>query len=100
MTIGLASVMNKSSLDADFGSTAFNLRKVLGQVEQLRHFCLITPDATLTALGYTLAEVGIIKSAFADGDTIFQLATGAATLAVATNLLANLDQLAGDMLVQ
>lgn len=99
MTIGLAATLTKATLDTDFGNVALALRKVLGQLEELRHYCLITPDATLVALGYTAAEVAIIKSAFADGDTLFQIATGAAPLAAATNLMANLDQLAGDLLV-
>lgn len=99
MTIGLASNTTKGSVDADIGQAALALRKAFAQIEELRHYCLITPDATLVALGYTQAEVAIIKSAFADGDTLFQVATGAASLPTPTNLLANLDQLAGDLLV-
>jgi uncharacterized protein YaiL (DUF2058 family) len=96
MTIGLQ--LQKAQLDRDLGQTALALRKVLAQIEQLHHFCLITPDATLVNLGYTQAEVNTIKSAFVDGDTLNSLATGTGTLAAPQNLLANLDQLAGDLL--
>lgn len=96
MTMGLP--VTKAQLDNDFGATALGLRRSLNRIEELHHYLVITPDATLIALGYTAGQVATIKSAFSDGDTINNLATGNATLAVATNLMANLDQLAGDLL--
>lgn len=103
MTIGLS--LTKQQLDTDFGQAALALRNALRRIEELHHFCLITPDSTFKTLGYSdgtgtnpVNEIAIIKSAFTDGDTLNGLAVGTGTLAAAQNLLANLDQLAGDLL--
>lgn len=95
MSIGLP--LLKSNLDADFGNAALALRNAFRRVEQLRHFCLITPDATFTALGYTEAEVGIIKSAFADSDNVRQAWEGTIALPQ-QDYRVNIDQLGGDLL--
>lgn len=93
MTIGIQ--FDKPTVNQGMGGTALRLRTAFREAEEWRHFCLITPDAMLTGLGFSPAEVAAIKSAWADADTIVQAATGAGTIAVASNLMANLDQLAG-----
>ena len=99
MTIGLNSNVTKTSLDSDTGNACAALRKAFAQIEELHHYFLITPDATLTSLGYTASEVAIIKSAFSDGDQLYNIAIGNATLVSAVNLMANIDQMIGDGLV-
>jgi len=72
MAIGI--VTTKAQLDAELGDIVFQLRKVYGRVERMRHTMVITPDAKLVAMGYldgTAApgdpnEVAIVKSAIAD----------------------------------
>lgn len=93
MSIGNS--VSKGELDQQIGDIALGLRRDFRKAQEMRHYLLITPDATLTGIGYTAAEVAIIKSAFADADTIVQAATGAGTITPASNLMVNLDQLAG-----
>lgn len=94
VTIGLGTT--KGQLDSDMGSTVLELLNAFRRIEQLHHDLLITPDATLTNMGYTVAEVATIKSAFLDGDNLRQGAEGTIALPQ-QNYLANLDQLGGDL---
>lgn len=95
MSIGL--VTTKQNLDNDIGLVSLALRNAFRRIEQLRHYFLITPDATLVALGYTQAEVTTIKSAFVDGDTLRLIWEGTNALPVAQDFRVNMDQLAGDL---
>jgi len=89
--------LTKAQLDSDMGQTAGLLRKVFARIELLQHCMLIHPDQDFINLGYSQAEVNQFKAAFNDGLTILQAATGLTTIPVATNLMANLDLLAGDL---
>jgi hypothetical protein len=97
MTIGI--VVSKGQLDTDMAQTSLALRNAFRRIQQLRHYLLITPDATFTggAFGYTPAEVTIFKSAFADADTLRQAWEGTLALPQQDYRL-NLDQLAGDLI--
>jgi hypothetical protein len=96
MSIGLNASTTKATVDNDVGQASLALRNAFRRIQQLRHFCLITPDATLVALGYTQAEVTTLKSAMADGDLLRQACEGAIALPQQDYRL-NLDQLAGDL---
>lgn len=94
MTIGI--VTTKPQLDAELGDIVVQLRKTFGRVERMRHVMVITPDATLKAMGYLdgtgapgeVNEIAIVKSAIADLE--------AARLLMDTNgSWLNADQLAG-----
>lgn len=95
----MAGLLNtQTKVNADVGSTCFAFREAFDKLQRLRHFCLIHPDPDFIALGFTEAETTQIKSAMADADTIYQAAIGNGTIPAATNLMANIDQLAGDFL--
>jgi hypothetical protein len=96
MSIGLNAVMTKATLDNDVGRTASMFHEAFERIRRHRHFFVITPDATLVALGYTAAEVATMKSAFADGDLVRQAVEGSITLPQLDYRL-NLDLLAGDL---
>jgi hypothetical protein len=93
MTIGIT--VQKPGLDQKLGEIALNLRSDFRRIEEMRHYMLITPDSTLVAMGYTAAEVAIIKSALADADQVRRVWTGEAVQAAAQDFRLNLDQLAG-----
>jgi hypothetical protein len=94
MTIGIT--VNKAQLDNDMGQAAVTLLNAFRRIQELHQDLLVTPDATLIAMGYVQAEVNTIKSAFTDGDNLRQGAGGTIALPQ-QNYLANLDQLAGDL---
>jgi hypothetical protein len=95
MTIGAA--VTKPQLDNEMAQDVQTLRLAFRKIEERRLYFLTNPDAVFVAMGYTLAEVATVKSAWADGDTIRLAATAAGTIPVATNLMANLNQLAGTL---
>lgn len=97
MSIGLNANLTKAGLDGDLGSAALALRNAFRRIQQLEHFCLITPDGTLTALGYTAAEVATLKSAMSDGDKLRQIYEGSLALPATQDFRLNLDQLSGDL---
>lgn len=95
MTIGIA--LNKSQLDADTGALALEMARFIRRLQEIREFYLITPDAVLTALGYTTSEVATQKSAWiTDGGIIINVLTGAAALPTAQDMRANIFQMYGD----
>jgi hypothetical protein len=86
MSIGF--VVTKQQLDGEMGANALALRHDFRIALEKRHFFVITPDATLVALGYTAAEVATIKSAYADLEAAYNAM-------VAAGQWLNVDQLAG-----
>lgn len=95
MSIGLT--VTKNQLDQDLGGASLALRNAFRRIQQLRHYLLITPDATLVSIGYVQAEVTTIKSAFADGDQLRQIFEGSLALPAAQDFRLNLDLVAGDL---
>lgn len=98
MSIGIA--LNKAQLDADMASAALEIAKLLRVIDQLHEFFLITPDATLTGIGYTAAEVATLKTCWnTDGPLLAQVIRGQVALPAAQDFRANLFQLIGDGLI-
>ena len=64
MAVGLS--ISKSEIDSRSGDTARTFQKLFGDVATLQSYLLQTTDPDLVALGYTEAEVTVLKSAFAD----------------------------------
>jgi hypothetical protein len=93
MSIG--TIVDKPFLDGTIGVNVLNLLRELRKADELHHYFVITPDATLTAMGYTAGEVATIKSAYGDLFQGHQVLLGLAVQAIAANLLVNADQLAG-----
>jgi hypothetical protein len=92
----------KGDFDSRAGSLVVALRQNLLNCSA---FCAVlqgapwSTDANLIALGYTQAEVTLLKAAFTDlggaGTSLYRIANGQASNASANNYLFNADQLCG-----
>ena len=92
----------KSDFDSRAGGLATALRQDLAQWSA---FCALlqgTPwstDANMVALGYTAAEVTLLKAAATDlggtGNSLYRIANGLAFVGSANNFLFNSNQLCG-----
>lgn len=100
MSVGFPTT--KGDFDSRAGGLVVALRQDLYQCSE---FCKVlqgTPwstDANLTALGYTQAEVTLLKAAFTDlggtGNSLYRIANGQAFVASNNNFLFNANQLCG-----
>lgn len=100
MSVGFPAT--KGDFDSRAGQLATALRQDLYQWSQ---FCALlqgapwSTDANMTALGYTQAEVTLLKAAATDlggtGVSLYRIATGAAFNPAANNYLFNSNQLCG-----
>lgn len=100
MSVGFPST--KNDFDSRAGMLATALRQDLFQWQQFFQLLTGAPwstDSNLTALGYTQAEVTLLKAAAADlggsGVSLYRIATGAAANAGLNNYLFNSNQLCG-----
>jgi hypothetical protein len=92
----------KGDFDSRAGMLATALRLDLFQCSEFCKVLQNTPwsaDANLIALGYTQAEVTLLKAAFTDlggtGNSLYRIANGQAFVASANNFLFNANQLSG-----
>lgn len=58
--------VTKTQLDDKVGQTALTLKKAYDDAVDINTYLVATPDADLIALGFTQADVTLIKSAYAD----------------------------------
>lgn len=93
MSIGIA--VSKTQLDEVSGSIASDLRKVFDDINELNTWLLGKTESDLTAMGYTVGEVAVLKSAYADIAQLRTIFTGAANLTVAKDFRVFLKQLWG-----
>lgn len=100
MSVGFQST--KGDFDSRAGMLVTALRLDLFQCSE---FCKVlqnapwSTDANLIALGYTQAEVTLLKAAFTDlggtGNSLYRIANGQAFVGSANNFLFNANQLCG-----
>ncbi len=93
MSVGFPT--DKVSIDARAGDLARRVRDVLTDVQRFQAFLAGKTDAELVALGYTQADVTLLKSAYTQLDSLRTLATGGSTQATANNFLYFSNQLLG-----
>jgi hypothetical protein len=87
--------IGKGDIDLMLGAVAVDVREILTRGN--RHVsCLANiTDAQLENMGYTAADVTIIRNVAADILTLEQIITGQASLATVRDFTANLRQLYG-----
>lgn len=73
----------KNEIDMRAGGLVQQLRDNLAAITTFNTWLAATPDATLTALGYTTGEVATLKSGIGDLATLAALARGTGTQAAA-----------------
>lgn len=93
MSVGFP--QDKAAIDARAGSLSTQIRDLLTAIQQFETFLGGKADTDLTALGYTSAEVAVLKSAFTQLDQLRQIATGSTTASAANNFLFFSNQLCG-----
>jgi hypothetical protein len=100
MSVGFPST--KGDFDSRAGQLATALRQDLFQCSQFSALLQGAPwntDSNLVALGYTQAEVTLLKAAFTDlggtGSSLYRIANGQAFVGAANNFLFNSNQLTG-----
>lgn len=74
MSVGLQ--VDKAILDSQAGRLALDLRNTLEAVARLQTWMAATTDAELVDLGYTPAEVAVLKSAVSDMNDLVLIAKG------------------------
>lgn len=97
MTVGLgltqADINNKAAL------IAIGLRDNLDAARRfnalLNNTQIIPDNAFLQNLGFSGAEVTLLRAAFTDGNALYNVATGATTVPSVNNFLFNLQKLTG-----
>lgn len=83
MTAGFQ--VTRASLDQRAGSIVVAGEAWFEDVERLKAWLDAQSDSVLVALGYTQAEVDVLKSSFTDIHNLRQVAYGQGTQAVANN---------------
>ncbi len=85
----------KDALDARMGNLAVQVRDALDASVRLKAWLDTKTEADLVALGYTSAEVAVIKSAFTDLAALRSVATAGQTVPAVNNFLFWSAQLCG-----
>lgn len=93
MSVGFP--QDKAAIDIRAGALSVQIRDLLTDISEFQGLLATKQDTDLTALGYTEAEVTLLKSAFTQLDQLRQVALGQATQSAANNFLFFSNQLTG-----
>jgi hypothetical protein len=93
MTVGYP--QDKGSLDARSGGLALQMRELLTSIGNFKVFLDSKLDAELTSLGYSAADITLLRASFTDLDNLRKVATGAQTQPAASNFLFNSNKIVG-----
>jgi|SRR5262252_9216310 len=78
MSAGLT--YNKNQVDNSAGSIARDMLSVFNRAHEFQLWLVSTPDADLTALGYSAQDIANIKTAYNDAEQLYQIYIGQGTL--------------------
>lgn len=87
--------IGKGDLDAALGALAIATRDMLTRGNQVQACLAGLTDTQLANLGYSTADVTLIRSTQTDINTLLQVIQGQAAQATAHNFMANLSQMYG-----
>jgi hypothetical protein len=93
MSVGLP--VGKADIDQKVGGLALQLRDLILEVGPLKQRLDAMTDADLTSLGYTTADVTLLRAAMVDLFQIQQVALGLASQPTAYDFRTNTAQLMG-----
>lgn len=93
MAVGI--LVTKSEIDSRMGQLAQNYQKLFRDLAILKVYFDATPNNDLAPIGFSPAEVTIMKAAIADLNQLYDIARGAATLTIAKDFQANVRQMWG-----
>lgn len=81
MSVGIQ--QTKTQIDGTSGNLVRDFENALIPLTRFASWLDATPDASLTALGYTSGEVAILKSAYADFEQLIAIYQGTQNLLLA-----------------
>lgn len=87
--------VGKGDLDLALGVLSINTRDMLTRANQLVNYLTTVTDAQLANLGYSTADVTLIRQVQTDVTTLLGIFTGQATLAAPHDFTAYLKQMYG-----
>lgn len=87
--------INKAQLDGTLGGLAVQFKQLMERVGDVAGYLALNDDATLTALGYSSAEIAVVRAAVADMAQLAQIGQGQQALATQKDFTANVRQLWG-----
>lgn len=93
MTVGFPD--NKATLDNRAGQIALSVRDLLLQVQNMNTYLGSKLDSELQNLGYSAAEVTLLRASFTDLNALRLVATGQQTQPAANNFLFNSNKIIG-----
>lgn len=93
MPIGI--LVTKGEIDSRMGQLARDYQKLWRDLAILKTYFDATANGTIEALGYSAAEVAVLKSAIADLNQLYDISRGSANLAVAKDFQSFVRQLWG-----
>lgn len=95
MAVGYS--IGKGDIDLMLGTVAINTRDMLNRGAQVTACLANLTDIQLQNMGYTTAEVTLVRNVATDITSLEQIIQGQAALATARDFQANLKQLYGAM---
>jgi hypothetical protein len=85
----------KTDIDARAGQLVLTLRDTLTRIQSLKLFLDAQSDGALTALGYSSADVTVLRAGITDLDNLRKVATALGTQAAANDFFYNAKYLVG-----
>lgn len=93
--MGVGFPVAKTDIDTTLGSVALQLRNSIAQVTVIQAKVAALTDADLTGLGYSTADITLLRAAVADLYTIQQIAYGLAAQTSTYDFRTNISQVTG-----
>lgn len=93
MVVGLSPT--KADFDQRLGTQSLQVLQIMSQWTQLKAKIDAMQDSELTTLGYSTADITLIRATMTDTGTIVAIFTGNATLTNAYDFRTHISQLAG-----
>lgn len=93
MSVGAS--QDKIAIDNRAYTLAIQIRDLLIQVGNFKVYIDSKVDAELTPLGYSAADIALLRAAVTDLDALRKVATGLQTQPAASNFLFNSNKLVG-----
>lgn len=86
---------DKNTIDARVGSLTMGLRDTLRQIGTVKVWLDSQSDANLTSLGYSAADITLLRASFVDLDKLRLISQAGATQASVSDFFFNAKQLVG-----
>jgi hypothetical protein len=93
MSVGFP--VDKNTVDQRVGSLAWQLRSTFEQIAVVKAWLDSQTDAQLTALGYSAAEITLLRAAYTDLSNLGKIAHAQATQPAANDFFFNAGKLLG-----